>query len=67
VVEWLIASGRDLGDIELMKGKELYGPECTALEVARYQESTEVVSVLERFIANPTQTRHELREAWSAG
>ena len=33
----------------------------TALEIARVNRRTEVVSLLERFMANPTQTRHELR------
>jgi len=63
VIEWLIASGRDLGDIENKKVQELGGGEdYTALEIAReFKNKTEVVSVLERFIANPTLTRHELR------
>ena len=33
----------------------------TALEIASERNKTEVVSLLERFIANPAQTRHELR------
>ena len=63
VIEWLIASGRDLGDIENKKVQELGGGEdYTALEIAReFKNKTEVVSVLERFIANPTLTCHELR------
>ena len=32
----------------------------TALEVARVRRETEVVSLLERFLANPAQTRHDL-------
>ena len=32
-----------------------------AIEIARKFESTEVVSLLERFIADPALTRHELR------
>ena len=59
VIEWLIASGRDLGDFENKKGRD--GKDYTALEIARMYNHTEVVSLLERFIANPTQTRHELR------
>ena len=53
----LIARGRDLGDIENQKGKNWD----TTLEIARYQKNTEVVSVLERFIANQALTRHEVR------
>ena len=33
----------------------------TALEIARERNNLEVVSALEKFLANPTQTRHELR------
>jgi len=58
VIEWLIARGRDLGDIENKKAKDFNG-KYTALEIAR-EKKIEVVSVLERFIANPAQTRHEL-------
>ena len=60
VVEWLIASGRDLGDIKNTIGK-LEGNEYTALEIAINGERSEVVSLLERFIDNPAQTRHGLR------
>ena len=55
VIEWLIASNRDLGDLD----KE--GDGFTALGAARWSERSEVVSLLERFIANPAQTRRELR------
>jgi len=58
VIEWLIASGRDLGDVKNKKGKWI-DKDCTALKIARKNEKTELV--LERFIANPAQTRHELR------
>ena len=51
VIEWLIASDRDLGDVKCY----------TALEIARKRNKTEAVSVLERFMANPMQTRHEVR------
>ena len=61
VIEWLIASGRDLGDVKNKKGKHSEGREYTALEIARDENKTEVVSLLERFMANPTQTRHEVR------
>jgi len=33
----------------------------SALEIASAEEKAEVVSLLERFVANPTQTRHEVR------
>jgi len=35
VIEWLIASGRDLGDTENKRGKRWDGKEYTALEIAR--------------------------------
>ena len=60
VIEWLVASGRDLGDIMNKKGLG-GGKDYTALEIARKEKETEAVSVLERFIANPTLTRHKLR------
>jgi len=60
VVERLMASGRDLGDIGNTKGK-YGGEEFTALEIARENENSEVVSLLENFMDNPTQTPHELR------
>jgi len=61
VIEWLIASGRDLGDINGKKGKHRDGREYTALEIARERNYTEAVSLLERFVANPALTRHEVR------
>jgi len=61
VIEWLIASGRDLGDIENKKGNFWDGIDYTAMEIAREENKTDVVSLLERFIAIPAQTRHELR------
>ena len=57
VVEWLMASGRDLGDIE--NKKDWKGN--TARDIARKENKTEVASLLERFIANPTLTRYEVR------
>ena len=60
VSEWFVASGRDLGDIKNKKGKD-WNKDYPALEIARKYRKTEVVSVLERFIANPAQTRHEVR------
>ena len=64
LIEWLIASGRDLGDIENKTGKNWDDEgwkDYTALEIAREKNKTEVISLLERFLANPAQTRHELR------
>ena len=61
VIEWLVASGRDLGDVKNKNGKYWDGEEYTTLEIARKNCKTEVVSVLERFMANPEHTRHELR------
>ena len=58
VIEWLIASGRDLGDVN-QKGK--WGGEHTAMEIARKNQKSGVESLLERFMANQAQTRHELR------
>jgi len=66
VIEWLIASGRDLGDVK-NKSMKAEGwedgevKEFTALEIAKNLGRTEVVSVLERFLDNPAQTRHEIR------
>ena len=60
VIEWLIASDRELGDVK--NKKAIWGGKgYTALEIARKLKKTEAVSVLERFIANPTLTRHKLR------
>jgi len=61
IVEWLIASGRDLGDIRSKKQAFFSSDGCTALEIARQMNAMEIVSLLERFMANPTLTRHELR------
>jgi len=61
VIEWLIASGRDLGDIKNKKRKCWKDDEYTVLEIARRKCKTEAVSLLKRFIANPAQTRQEVR------
>ena len=58
VIEWFIASGRDLGDIKNKKGN-WDGKDCTALEIAREDNKTEAVSLLERFM--PTQFRPGMR------
>ena len=59
MVERLIASGKDLGDLN---AKVRYGEnEYTALEIARGEGETQIALLLERFLANPAQTRHEVR------
>jgi len=58
VVEWFIASGKNLGDVKNTQGKNWY--QGTAVEIARQFRSTEIVSLLERFISNPSQTRHDV-------
>ena len=60
VVQWLIASGRELGDLDNSKGKDWCGKDYTALEIARELGRTEVASLLERFMADPAQVRHEV-------
>ena len=61
VIEWLIASGRDLGDVKRKKGLWECRYYYTALDIARKHHGSEAVSLLERSNANPAQTRHELR------
>ena len=62
MVERFIASGRDLGDVKNKKGKDWNGDqEYTVLEAARQREETGLASLLERFIDNSAQTRHEVR------
>ena len=61
IAERLIASGRDLGDLN-KKGRHYQdSKEYSAIEIARKMTEWEVVSLLERFMENPTQTLHELR------
>ena len=59
VIKWMIASGRDL-DLDT-KGNDWQGNECTAIEFARRESKTGVVSLLERFTLDQEQTRHEIR------
>jgi len=58
VLQWLIASGKDLGAIN-QKGQWI-GREFTCLEAAKTKKS-EAVSLLQRFVTNPAQTRYEVR------
>ena len=53
VIERLIASGRDLGDMMNKKGEHWNGNDYSALEVARKYERTEVVSVLGKIPGQP--------------
>jgi len=59
VLLWLIASGRNLGDLN-KKGVS-GGEEYSALEIARQNNNMKVVALLERFVTNQGQTRHEVR------
>ena len=61
VIEWLIASGRDLGDLS-RKGRAWEdGQKYTALEIAQQYMWTVTVTLLERFMANPERTQYEVR------
>jgi len=60
IVEWFIASGRNLGDVKNKKGT-WWDVEYTTLDIARENHMDEVMSLLERFINDPAQTRHEVR------
>ena len=63
VIECLIASARDLGDIMNKKGTYSWdGKYYTALEIARENQITDVVSLLGRFLASPALTRQEIRQ-----
>jgi hypothetical protein len=59
MIKWMIALRGDELDLE-KKGEYPDGNEYTAIEVAREKNRTEVVALLERFMANPIQTRHEI-------
>jgi len=58
-VEWLIASGRDLGDIAGVRGKHWDDKEYTALEIAR--KGSKTAALLKKLLNNPAQIRDELR------
>ena len=64
VIEWLVASGRELGDFNSAKGTGFAGTDMestTAIEIAREKDNFDVEILLERFITDPAQTRHEVR------
>jgi len=60
VIEWLIACGRDLGDLTVRVQNWRDGRDYTAAEVARENEWHYVAELLDRFVANPAETRHEV-------
>jgi len=60
VIEWLIASGRDIGDVTTTP-RENYNCESSPLSIAKFHEGREVANLLERFLNNPEQTRHDIR------
>ena len=54
VIECLIASGRDLGDIKNKKGGDWWnGKDKTALEIAREEHKTKVVSLKDSWPIQP--------------
>jgi len=54
---WLVASGKDLGD----PNQIVFGRTCSEVAAFIHGGNLPVVSLLEKFTANPTQTRHEIR------
>jgi hypothetical protein len=59
VIKWMVALRGD--ELDLEKKLEFVGNEYTAIEIARRDSKTEAMSLLKRFITNPTQIRHEIR------
>jgi hypothetical protein len=61
VIKWMIALRGD--EVDLEKKGEYWedGEEYTTIEIARERNVTEVVALLERFMKNQAQTRHEIR------
>jgi hypothetical protein len=47
-------------ELDLDKKGKHWTNECTAIEIARETSKTEVESLLEKFTANPTQTKYEM-------
>ena len=61
IIEWLIASGRNLGDVGSGSRKNLDGnTSYTVIGIARKQCHTEIVSLLKRLVDNPAQTRQKI-------
>jgi hypothetical protein len=61
VIKWMIVLRGDELDLE-KKGKYWKDDkECTAIEVSRDNNRPEVMSLLERFMVNPVEVRHEIR------
>ena len=61
IIEWLIASGKDLGDLNRKGKSSTLHKKYSAIEVARVRSHTEVVALLERFMGNPTRIRHKIK------
>jgi len=64
VAEWLIASGKDLGDVAGQKAHSNWDEDermYNALDIAKEEDHLDIVTLLERFMTNPTQTRRDLR------
>jgi hypothetical protein len=61
MIKWMIALRGD--ELNLDKIGKFWNDDkdYTAIEAARYFDCTKVVSLLERFMVNPVQTRHDLR------
>jgi len=59
VIEWLIASGRDLGD--LLRTGEVSGEDFSAEGIARENGFALVATLLENLVANPVMTRQQVR------
>jgi len=61
-VAWLIASGRDLGDLD-WKGK-LRSKEYSALEIAQNSGSMAMAALLEGYMTNPVKTAMKFGGSW---
>jgi ankyrin repeat protein len=59
IIKCVIALRGD--ELDLEKKREWIGGEHTAIEIAREENKTEVASLLERFVKDQAQTRHEIR------
>jgi hypothetical protein len=59
MIKWMIALRGD--ELDLAKKGMYRGQEYTAIEIARKENKTEVVSLLERFTNNPVEIRREVK------